>query len=906
MRLRHIEAVRYGALADASLSDLGDGLTVVHGPNEAGKSTFTSLVRHVLYGFPTARGKEAAYLVPDGKRLARLVFEDDAGRWVIERSAGTYGGDVHIPALEGPARPDLLTELVRGVSPHAYQVVFGFGLDEMPHIEEVRGTDDDIIQRLYAASAGLRVSPHEVCSTIRSEAEAIFKPSARKRDINTLTAEIRDVRARLRDLRKDADAYAADRERLAALGEQLVGAREARDAARARATELALAAGSAEERIALIGSQEEQLLELRRQRKQLDDEREAITLDVDLLDAAPALEAVMAEAAGVSQLAEQRADAEAALARASGRARDAARQTGLSDEVLAALGDPRDLTAEAEEARDDLQRMELQCQARDETTERANMALQEAQAASGRTLGPLGIELDAAGEVVAERLAALDAVESLRGGAVLASRRGVDVPALIMLVSGLAAAITGVMLREWITAGIGGVLVVAGIWFFVRSRAGVPALPMSDERPYLKILDLEPPAGTLELSRARRSLEAASVALSTMREVAARAEEASRDAAIAQNTLATRRTLWEAWLSTRGLDASLSPTAAVRVLASVAEARAADAVVAEAQADVDRVLGRMDALATRLADAARPFVTLPDPLTAADIPALVNRLSERLAAERAALTQRTDLARQVADLDSRIEAEELRATRARSDLRGILERFDLADGGTHEGLRVLQAGADRSAAEAEGAFDELAEAKNQLEGRLESGMHEQRGGELRLEEAGLAERLAETVDRYLVLSVAAHLLTTAQERYERERQPEVIKHAERVFSTITGGRYVGLTIPLDGGRIAAYDERAEVKSSDVLSRGAAEQLYLALRLGLIASLGDVGRGLPVLIDDVLVNFDPARKRGAAEAVAEMAASGRQVVFFTCHPETADLFAEVDPGHTRLDLACPTA
>ena len=54
------------------------------------------------------------------------------------------------------------------------------------------------------------------------------------------------------------------------------------------------------------------------------------------------------------------------------------------------------------------------------------------------------------------------------------------------------------------------------------------------------------------------------------------------------------------------------------------------------------------------------------------------------------------------------------------------------------------------------------------------------------------------------------------------------------------------------------------------------------------------------MDDVLVNFDPGRKQGAAEAVAELAVS-RQVVFFTCHPETVALFDSVAPGHTRLEL-----
>jgi uncharacterized protein YhaN len=264
------------------------------------------------------------------------------------------------------------------------------------------------------------------------------------------------------------------------------------------------------------------------------------------------------------------------------------------------------------------------------------------------------------------------------------------------------------------------------------------------------------------------------------------------------------------------------------------------------------------------------------------------------------VAQYHELARAAADLDSRIDSEQTRGARAREELREILERFDLAETGTHEDLHVLRAQADRELAEAMASFDDLAEVRSQLEGRLEEGVRERKSGELRLTEAGLAERIADAADRYLVLAVASRLLADAQERYERERQPEVVKRAERIFGAMTGGRYTTLGVPLGNGRIEAFDTRADAKTSDQLSRGAADQLYLALRLGLIGQLGEVGSGLPVLMDDVLVNFDPGRRRGAAGAVAELAES-RQVVFFTCHPETAALFAEIAPKHTQIEL-----
>jgi uncharacterized protein YhaN len=59
----------------------------------------------------------------------------------------------------------------------------------------------------------------------------------------------------------------------------------------------------------------------------------------------------------------------------------------------------------------------------------------------------------------------------------------------------------------------------------------------------------------------------------------------------------------------------------------------------------------------------------------------------------------------------------------------------------------------------------------------------------------------------------------------------------------------------------------------------------------------------VLIDDVLVNFSPARMRQAARAIAELA-SRRQVVFLTCHPEIAELLCDVAPKAVRLELEGP--
>jgi hypothetical protein len=75
----------------------------------------------------------------------------------------------------------------------------------------------------------------------------------------------------------------------------------------------------------------------------------------------------------------------------------------------------------------------------------------------------------------------------------------------------------------------------------------------------------------------------------------------------------------------------------------------------------------------------------------------------------------------------------------------------------------------------------------------------------------------------------------------------------------------------------------------VLSRGAREQLFLSLRLSLAAYFARRGSPLPLILDDVLVNFDMERAKAAAQVLRDFAAQGHQMLVFTCHEHIAELF-----------------
>ncbi|MFS8087309.1 MAG: ATP-binding protein, partial [Acidobacteriota bacterium] len=117
---------------------------------------------------------------------------------------------------------------------------------------------------------------------------------------------------------------------------------------------------------------------------------------------------------------------------------------------------------------------------------------------------------------------------------------------------------------------------------------------------------------------------------------------------------------------------------------------------------------------------------------------------------------------------------------------------------------------------------------------------------------------------------------------------------------VTGRRYATLISPLGTHNVTIIGKDGDHKTPEQLSRGTQEQLYLALRFGLIRQFAENAEPLPVIVDDILVNFDPERAARAAESFAELSKTN-QVLVFTCHPETAQLFTTADARTQVISL-----
>ena len=181
--------------------------------------------------------------------------------------------------------------------------------------------------------------------------------------------------------------------------------------------------------------------------------------------------------------------------------------------------------------------------------------------------------------------------------------------------------------------------------------------------------------------------------------------------------------------------------------------------------------------------------------------------------------------------------------------------------------------------------DRLIREEGELAQRAKTLMADDELETLALEREMLLEEARSLSRRWSVASLSLHYLTEAKRAFEAKHQTKVMKEASGFFRQITGEAYLGLDPSAGENSFAVLAANGESRLPQELSRGTREQLYFALRLALIKNRAKTAEPLPLIMDDVLVNFDPSRLRRAVDAILTLA-SNHQILYFTCQPHLA--------------------
>ncbi len=538
----------------------------------------------------------------------------------------------------------------------------------------------------------------------------------------------------------------------------------------------------------------------------------------------------------------------------------------------------------------------------------------------------------------------------MRGAAVETGSGMISSTAAAWIAAALVAlgALTGAIVSQPLAGVVAGAL-LAGLVLVARRRStgggGLEAL-QAERAGLLEALALPPDATDADIDaagdamateRARRELASELDAGLNARRT--ELERRVRDADHAAAALDAVRRHWASWLDEHGLPGDASGEAARQLLSAAGSTRRArlerdsqrarlEELDRQDEAFGDRAAALLTVLGVeRPVDPVRREALIINVVTRLDrareesrrcqeLEATIGQLDERRAPVAAAVAERQEsLASHLVALGcddsdaARLRAAaaaDRRSTRARA--RALHEQLAVAAGSAEAvgPLLAESAGADPDQLEADRAQaeEDLAhleaedrEAANRigaLDARIRQLEAAEELGTKRQQLVVLEGHAAAMAREWAVRAIALRLLEETRSRYERERQPDVIRAAEAHFELFTDGRYTRIVAAPGDANVRVETEGGAGRVTDELSRGTAEQLYLALRFGLIEEFAGHAEPLPVVMDDILVNFDATRAASAAGAIRELA-TRHQVLYFTCHPWTAEL---LDPDGAR--------
>lgn len=160
-------------------------------------------------------------------------------------------------------------------------------------------------------------------------------------------------------------------------------------------------------------------------------------------------------------------------------------------------------------------------------------------------------------------------------------------------------------------------------------------------------------------------------------------------------------------------------------------------------------------------------------------------------------------------------------------------------------------------------------------------------------------KLATLEDEYSAIALAMDSLEQANTTLQNRFSPALGARAAELFAELTDGKYQ--KVLLDRTLKAFAEEAGSPVSRDaaLLSQGAADQLYLAVRLAICELVLPTEKNIPLVLDDALTNFDDARCQRALEVLLRESEK-RQIILLTCQNREGACLAGRE-GVTLLSL-----
>ncbi len=159
--------------------------------------------------------------------------------------------------------------------------------------------------------------------------------------------------------------------------------------------------------------------------------------------------------------------------------------------------------------------------------------------------------------------------------------------------------------------------------------------------------------------------------------------------------------------------------------------------------------------------------------------------------------------------------------------------------------------------------------------------------------------LSQLQNEYDSLTAAMDALQSADQALHSRFSPALGQRAAQIFSALTGGKYEKVLFRRDFTLSAQPTDDPIARDLRLLSQGAADQLYLAVRLAVCDMVLPAEKSVPIILDDALSNFDETRMAAALDWLAEES-KHRQILLFTCQKREGE-YLQGRPHVAHLSL-----
>ena len=211
MRFRRLSLDAYGPFTGTTL-DLsrvkGNGLHLIYGPNEAGKSSALRAIRDLLFGMPQNTADAHLHAAPSLRLSA--VIERDGEELAFARRKKRKDSLVSLD--DQPMDEARLARFLNGLDAATFDRLFGLDHKRLEQGgEEMLSGRGDVGEALFDAGASGR-SVHRVKLALNEEAEALFKDRAQKPELNRLLSVYAEQKKRAKDSQDSPEKYEEQQE----------------------------------------------------------------------------------------------------------------------------------------------------------------------------------------------------------------------------------------------------------------------------------------------------------------------------------------------------------------------------------------------------------------------------------------------------------------------------------------------------------------------------------------------------------------------------------------------------------------------------------------------------------------------------------------------------------------------